>query len=111
MKRDYFEGVNFAVTICDKDGKILDMNKKSKTTFLKNGEDIIGNNLLDCHPEPSKSMLADMLANPRTNVYTIEKKGVKKIIYQTPWFDEGEYAGFMEVSMEIPFEMPHKVRG
>ena len=111
MKKDYFEGVNFAVTVCDKEGKILDMNQKSKRTFLKEGESIIGNSLLDCHPEPAKSMLADMLANPRTNVYTIEKKGVKKIIYQTPWYDGGEYAGFMEVSMEIPFEMPHKVRG
>lgn len=110
MKQDYFEGVNFAVTICDKDGKILDMNQKSKKTFLKGGQDIIGNNLLDCHPEPAKSMLAKMLADPITNVYTIEKNGIKKLIYQTPWYDSGEYAGFMEVSMEIPFEMPHKVR-
>lgn len=110
MKQDYFEGVNFAVTICDKDGKILDMNQKSKKTFLKGGQDIIGNNLLDCHPEPAKSMLAKMLADPITNVYTIEKNGIKKLIYQTPWYDNGEYAGFMEVSMEIPFEMPHKVR-
>lgn len=111
MKRDYFEGVDFAVTICDRNGKILDMNKKSKATFLKNGQEIIGNNLLDCHPEPAKSLLADMLQHPKTNVYTIEKKGVKKIIYQTPWYNNGEYAGYMEVSMEIPFEMPHKIRG
>lgn len=111
MKKDYFEGVNFAVTVCDREGKILDMNEKSRRTFLKDGESIIGNNLLDCHPEPAKSLLADMLANPRTNVYTIEKKGVKKIIYQTPWYEDGEYAGFMEVSMEIPFQVPHKVRG
>lgn len=111
MKRDYFEGVDFAVTVCDRDGKILDMNQKSKATFLKNGQDIIGNSLLDCHPEPAKSLLANMLQHPKTNVYTIEKKGVKKIIYQTPWYDNGEYAGYMEVSMEIPFEMPHKIRG
>ena len=79
---DYFKEVNLAVTICDKEGKILEMNDKSRKTFLKPGqEDLIGKNVLDCHPEPAHSLLADMLQNPRTNVYTIEKKGVKKLIY------------------------------
>ena len=82
------------------------------SAFLKPGqEDLIGKNVLDCHPEPAHSLLADMLQNPRTNVYTIEKKGGKKLIYQTPWYVEGEFMGFMELSMEIPFEMKHRVRG
>ena len=94
---DYFKEVNLAVTICDKEGKILEMNDKSRKTFLKPGqEDLIGKNVLDCHPEPAHSLLADMLQNPRTNVYTIEKKGVKKLIYQTPWYVEGEFMGFMD---------------
>ena len=109
---DYFKEVNLAVTICDKEGKILEMNDKSRKTFLKPGqEDLIGKNVLDCHPEPAHSLLADMLQNPRTNVYTIEKKGVKKLIYQTPWYVDGEFMGVMELSMEIPFEMTHRVRG
>ena len=108
---DYFKEVNLAVTICDKDGKIVEMNDKSRKTFLKPGrEDLIGKNVLDCHPEPARSMLADMLKNPRTNAYTIEKEGVKKLIYQTPWYENGEFGGFMELSMEIPFEMKHAVR-
>jgi hypothetical protein len=45
------------------------------------------------------------------NVYTIEKNGVKKLIYQTPWFENGEYRGFVEFGLEIPFEMPHFIRG
>ena len=109
---DYFKEVNLAVTICDKEGKILETNDKSRKTFLKPGqEDLIGKNVLDCHPEPAHSLLGDMVQNPRTNVYTIEKKGVKKLIYQTPWYVEGEFMGFMELSMEIPFEMKHRVRG
>jgi hypothetical protein len=43
----------------------------------------------------------------QTNVYTIEKNGVKKLIYQAPWYEEGQYCGFLELSLEIPFEMPH----
>ena len=44
---DYFKEVNLAVTICDKEGKILEMNDKSRKTFLKPGqEDLIGKNVL-----------------------------------------------------------------
>ena len=111
MKRDYFECADVAVTICAKDGTILDMNAKSKRTFIKPGEpEIIGQNVLDCHPEPARSQLADMLANPRTNVYTVEKEGVKKLIFQTPWYDGSEYAGFMELSMVLPVVIPNRVR-
>ena len=110
MKRDYFEGAYVAVTICAKDGTILDMNRKSRRTFLKPGQEIIGNNVLDCHPEPARSLLAELLENPRTNVYTVEKEGVRKLIFQTPWYDGDQYAGFMELSMVLPETVPHRVR-
>ncbi len=51
-----------------------------------------------------------MLAAHEKNIYSIEKNGVKKLIFQSPWFKNGEYAGFVELSLEIPFEMPHFVR-
>ena len=111
MKRDYFEGADIAVTICAKDGTILDMNGKSRKTFLKPGrEELIGENVLDCHPEPARSMLEDMLRNPRTNIYTVEKEGIKKLICQTPWYDGAEYAGFMELSIVLPEIIPNRVR-
>jgi len=103
--------VPFAVTVCDQDGIILDMNKKSQETFAADGgAELIGTNVLDCHPEPSRTQLRGMLATQEKNVYTIEKNGVKKLIYQTPWYEHGEYRGFVELSLEIPFEMPHFVR-
>jgi len=37
----------------------------------------------------------------------IEKRGRKKIIYQTPWMDGEIFKGIVELSLEIPFEMPH----
>ena len=87
------------------------MNQKARRTFIKPGmEDLIGKNVLDCHPEPAKTLLKDLLEHPRTNSYTIEKNGVKKLIYQTPWYKNGKYKGFMELSMEIPFQMKHMVR-
>jgi hypothetical protein len=35
---------------------------------------------------------------------------VKKLIYQTPWMKDGAFAGLVEISLEIPFEMPHYLR-
>jgi hypothetical protein len=48
-----------------------------------------------------------MMAERRTNVYTIQKNGKKKLIYQAPWFRDGVYAGFVELSLEIPWDLPH----
>ena len=105
------DGVNFAITVCDADGKVLEMNNKSAATFARSGgKDLVGNSLLDCHPEPSKTKLKKMLAEPYTNAYTIEKNGVKKLIYQFPWTKNGNPAGLVEFSLEIPLDMPHFIR-
>jgi PAS domain-containing protein len=40
-----------AITVCDRDGRILDMNDKAARTFQKEGGfGLIGKNVLDCHP-------------------------------------------------------------
>ncbi|MFI5095905.1 MAG: PAS domain-containing protein [Candidatus Acidiferrales bacterium] len=101
-----------AVTVCDSDGVILAMNDKSIRTFQDSGgAALIGSNLFDCHPEPSRTRLKELLNAGRSNVYTIEKKGIKKLIYQSPWYGSGSYRGFVELSLEIPAEIPHFVRG
>jgi hypothetical protein len=101
-----------AATVCDRDGIILEMNDRSALTFAADGgRALIGTNVLACHPAHVREQLAAMLAGGRKNVYTIEKNGVKKLIYQAPWYQDGAYAGFVELSLEIPFELPHFVRG
>jgi transcriptional regulator with PAS, ATPase and Fis domain len=100
-----------AVTVCDRNGVITEMNDKSARTFeADGGRALVGGNLLDCHPEPSRSMVAELLAHPRVNAYTIEKRGVRKLIYQAPWFRDGAFQGLVELSLEIPESMPHFVR-
>jgi transcriptional regulator with PAS, ATPase and Fis domain len=100
-----------AITVCNAEGIIMEMNDKAIKTFESDGgEKLIGTNLLDCHPEPSRTKLKQMLQAKQSNVYTIEKKGVKKLIYQMPWYEKGMYCGFVELSFEIPFEMPHFIR-
>ena len=100
-----------AVTVCDRDGVIVEMNDRSAATFEKDGgRDLVGRSLLECHPEPSRTKLVELLKTRRTNAYTIEKDGVKKLIYQTPWFQDGEVRGLVELSLVVPFELPHFVR-
>ncbi len=106
---DEFDG---AITICDREGIITYMNDTSKRVFIKyGGGDLIGTSLLDCHPESSRSKLAEMLITPTTNIYTIEKAGIKKIIHQSPLYEKGVFSGIIEVSIELPHSLPHFNRG
>jgi hypothetical protein len=108
---DWLREFRGAVTICDLNGVVLEMNDTSAEAFQKyGGKDLIGKNLLDCHPEPARSKLALLLETGGSNVYTTEKNGIKKLIYQAPWYMEGQRRGMVELSLEIPAYLPHFIR-
>ena len=71
---------------------------------------MIGKNLFDCHSPDSVYKIKELLLENKTNVYTIEKNGKKKLIYQSPWSENGEINGLVEFSIEIPPDMPHFIR-
>lgn len=96
-----------AVTVCDTEGIVLYQNTRSREV---NGE-VRGESLIPCHNERSRTIIRKLLDEGGTNAYTIEKRGVRKMIYQTVWREEGQIRGLVEFSMEIPVEMPHYVRG
>lgn len=108
---DWIEEFGGAVTVTDAQGIILAMNKKAGRTFAQDGgRALIGRSLFECHPEPARTKLRELFAARRTNAYTIEKGSVKKLIYQAPWFENGEFRGLVELSLEIPAALPHFVR-
>jgi transcriptional regulator with PAS, ATPase and Fis domain len=99
------------ITVCDPNGIILEMNARAVRAFQdQGGGKLIGTNLLDCHPEPARTKFQRLMETRQTNVYTIEKAGIRKLIYQAPWHKDGKYCGFVELSLEIPGQMPHFVR-
>jgi transcriptional regulator with PAS, ATPase and Fis domain len=116
MKADWIDDFSAAITVCDRDGIITEMNDKACTIFERyGGKALIGKSLFDCHPvEAAKKIKALLQADPaekRINAYTIEKSGIRKLIYQAPWFDiSGKTAGLVEISMEVPEQMQHFVR-
>lgn len=100
-----------AITVCDREGIVVYMNERSKAQFVKSGDgDLLGKSLIECHPEPARGLLLKMLAEPMPNSYTIEKNGIRKMIHQTPWMENDEFKGVVELSFEIPMEMPHHIR-
>lgn len=109
--RDWIKEFPAEIVVCDQDGIIVEMNDLAARSLRdEGGYALIGRNLLDCHPESARIKLKQMMENHQANIYTIEKNGVKKLIYQTPWYQGGCYAGLVEISLEIPFEMPHFIR-
>ena len=105
---DEFKG---AITVCDRDGIVVYMNEESKKVFAKYDEGgLVGKSLMFCHPEPARAMLLSMLAEPISNTYTIEKNGIRKMIHQFPWMEDGQFKGVVEMSFEIPMDLTHHKR-
>lgn len=107
----WVEGFPGGIMVCDTQGIILEMNDKSAETYKDDGgRALIGTNVFDCHPEPARTKLRQLMEKQQVNAYTIEKRGVWKMIYQAPWYVDGQYAGFVELAFEIPAALPHFVR-
>ncbi len=108
---DWIKEFPGAITICDTQGIILEMNEASILVNAKDGgKELVGKNLLDCHPEPAFSKLKKMLEDHLSNIYTEEENGQKKLIYQVPWYQDGKPAGLVELLLPIPVDAAQIVR-
>lgn len=108
---DFIDKLNGNVIVCDAQATVIYMNEKAIASYAKDGgAALIGTNLMDCHSERSRAKIREIMETHQKNVYTIEKNGKKKIIYQSPWMDGETFMGIIEFSLEIPFDMPHYIR-
>jgi PAS domain S-box-containing protein len=97
---------NIIVTAAD--GTILELNRRALESLAGDGgAALIGQNVLDCHPEPARSRTERLYREQTANHYTIRKNGQKKMIHQMPYFRDGRFAGVVELSIPIPDELPH----
>jgi transcriptional regulator with PAS, ATPase and Fis domain len=104
----WVEGLPVAITVTDADGTIMAMNARSRESFASDGGGaLIGTNVFACHPEPALTKTRELYRNRESNHYTIRKNGQRKIIHQMPWSIDGTFAGFVEISIPIPDELPH----
>ena len=111
MKTNFFSELDTAITVCDREGIILYMNEKAFKTFEKyGGMDLIGKNIFDCHNPNSCMIIKKLIKEDVNNTYTITKNNRKKLIHQTPWYQDGKVMGLIEFSLELPENMPDQQR-
>ena len=100
-----------AVSVCDTQGTIVAMNRIAAENFSKDGGmSLIGSSLFDCHPEPANVILRTLLLEKRSNTYFVEKNGARKLVQQSPWYNQGIFAGLIETILELPPQVPTKKR-
>ena len=102
------EGLPVSITVTDADGIIVAMNARSRETFAADGGGaLVGASVFACHPEPALTKTRELYVRRTPSHYTIRKHGQKKIIHQIPWEHGGAFAGFVEISIPIPDDLPH----
>lgn len=99
-----------SITVCDAEGTLIEMNDCSQNLYSSQGESLLGANLQNCHADASREKLAAMMQTHATNIYTIEKNGVKKMVVHTPWYVDGGYSGHVEFVITLPDTIPHYLR-
>jgi transcriptional regulator with PAS, ATPase and Fis domain len=100
------------VMVCDSDGIICEMNTEAEMLFdMDGGRELLGSNVLDCHPDAARNKLQHMMSAQTANSYFNTENGKKRFFHQTPWYQNGHYAGFVEISFEVPVSIPHFLRG
>lgn len=107
MVPDWAKGLNCGIIVCNKQGVVVYMNDAA-TAFKQ--ADLTGINIFDCHNPTSVEIINRMLETGGDNMYTVEKNGVKKLIYQSAWTENGEVAGLCEIMAVFEGTLPHRVR-
>lgn len=100
------------VIVCDAAGILVEMNNAAKASFERGGRDVqIGANVFDYHPEAARARLVELMEKQLPNPYYATKGGKTTFVFQSPWYQDGQFAGFVQVSFPVPDEIPHYVRG
>lgn len=104
----WFKETGVGITVCDAEGIILWLNDLAVKIFgSSGGKDLIGRNMIDCHPEDTKHKIRELFKNREPYCYTVSMKGRKYILFQSPWHDEGRFMGFVEFIHQLPQQVPH----
>lgn len=109
---DWTPEAPMAITVTDSSGAIVSMNDRAGEIFADDGgKALVGRDVMACHSEKSRKVIENILTTGTPHIYTIEKKGKRKMIVQAPWYKDGKTEGLVEISFELPAEIPHFVRG
>jgi hypothetical protein len=77
-------------------------DKAAEVNKEEGGKALIGKSLMDCHPPEAQKRLKEVMLSGRPHAFTIEKKGVKKLVNQGHWKRKGQVGGLVELYFELP---------
>ena len=101
-----------AVTVTAADGTIVEMNDRSLQVLRRTeAQPSCARASLIAIPRPPAPRPWNSTSEKLPITTPSRKKGQKKIIHQIPWTQDGAFAGFVEISIPIPDELPHFDRG
>jgi transcriptional regulator with PAS, ATPase and Fis domain len=104
----WLDDVDITISGCDAEGTTTYLNARAAKAFdSTGGYDLIGKKMADCHPGASRERFLALLSSQEQQAYTIEKQGKRRLIYQSPVFHEGKFAGYVELSLPLPDTLPH----
>lgn len=106
MTQNWFDEAFAGIVVCDEKGIILSMNERAAKIFRQNGsKNLIGKSMMGCHPRDAQEKIASLLENHKPHAYTVEIQGTTWLLYQSPWFEEKLFRGYIEFILPLPENM------
>ncbi|HEB49338.1 MAG TPA: diguanylate cyclase [Desulfobulbus sp.] len=109
---DWAEEYPAAITVCDRQGTIIAMNRAAGENFQKyGGRGLVGSSLFACHSPASGRAIRRMLDQEQGSTYITDNGSRKRLVQQVPWYRDGRFAGLVETIIDLPAELPVRRRG
>ena len=111
IDRNWLDSLPYSVMVCDRRFRLLYMNEVAvEMTGKYGGRELLGTNILKCHPAKSQRRLRSILASGRPYVYTVTERGRTKLTYESVWKTNGRIAGLLEIQLLLPKRVHHRPR-
>lgn len=96
------------LVVIDRNNTIIDLTEQAARVLSPGGSpELLGQSVLDCHPEQARVKLLELIQERKTNIYTYTREDQKYLVIQSPWTISGEFAGYFDLTIELPARIPH----
>ena len=107
MDTSWSEEVPVGIVVCNAEGIVEWMNDRAARIFkVSGGMDLVGSNLMDCHPERAQGKVRQLFEKKEPYCYTVETNGTTAMLYQAPRYVDGVFKGFVEFIYTLPADIP-----
>jgi len=106
---DWAKEIDATLIVTDANNIVIHVNEAACEVFK--ATKLVGTELIAHHPKWAIPAVEELLDKKKPDCYTTETPQGKHFVYHTPWFKDGEYAGFVELVIPIRKDMRNIIRG